>query len=145
MPYDVAFDSIDDLSGFTSPYIVTPMISSIVGILFWLTLTELVGKHLCESRFVNYMSCNTFWIMGLHIVFFNIVNCILMLLCNVIELPYFDAEAFRESEWYYWEMSSNFKIVYVLAGLLGPLALKRLFDLICSPLQKIGGKKQIAT
>ena len=145
MPYDVAFDSIDDLSGFTSPYIVTPMISSIVGILFWLTLTDLIGKPLCESRFVNYMSCNTFWIMGLHIVFFNIVNCILMLLCNVIELPYFDVEAFRESEWYYWELSSNFKIVYVLVGILGPLALKRLFDLICSPLQKIGGKKQIAT
>ena len=121
--YDIAFDSIDDLSGFTSPYIVTPLISSVVGILFWLTLVGLIGKALYESRFVNYLSCNTFWIMGLHIVFFNILNCILMLVNSIVELPYFDVETFRESEWYYWEISPNFKLAYVLVGILGPINL----------------------
>ncbi|MBR5421409.1 MAG: acyltransferase family protein [Lachnospiraceae bacterium] len=126
--YDIAFDSLDDLSGFTSPFIVTPLISSLVGILFWLTLADLIGKPLYESRFVNYLSCNTFWIMGLHITFFNILNCILMLVNNFIELPYFDVETFRESEWYYWELSPSFKLAYVLVGILGPLGLKRLSD-----------------
>ncbi|MBR2660916.1 MAG: acyltransferase family protein [Clostridia bacterium] len=127
--YDVAFDSINDLSGFTSPYIVTPLVSSLVGILFWLTLVDLVGKPVYESRFVNYMSCNTFWIMGFHILFFNILNCILLAVNNhIVPLMYFDVEAFQESEWYYWGLSSNFKLVYLAFGILGPLALKWAWD-----------------
>ncbi len=119
-----------DLAGFTSPFIVTPMISSIVGILFWLTLTDMAGGALFESRFVNYMSCNTFWIMGLHITFFNIVNCILLTVHeHITPLLYFDAEYFKESEWYYWEISPAFKRVYLTTGILGPLALKKMYDL----------------
>ena len=129
--YDVAFDGIAELAGFTSPYIVTPLVSSVVGILFWLTLVDLAGKPVLESRFINYMSCNTFWIMGLHILFFNLLNCILLLISeHITPLLYFSADSFRESEWYYWELSSNFKLVYLLFGILGPLALKRLWDRI---------------
>ena len=131
-PYDVAFDSLDSLSGFTSPFIVTPIISSVVGILFWLTFVDLIGKAVAESRFVNYLSCNTFWIMGLHIVFFNIVNCILMFITeHIIALPYFSVEAFQESEWYMWEINPNIKLVYVAAGILGPLGIKWIYDKVC--------------
>lgn len=146
MAYDVAFDSIDDLSGFTSPFLVTPLVSSIVGILFWLTMVDLIGKPFYESRFVNYMSCNTFWIMGLHITFYNILNCILLFINeNITTLLYFDAEYFRESEWYYWEISPNFKMAYVVVGILGPLGVKLIFDkisgLIAGPLEKKRNKK----
>lgn len=139
--YDVAFDSIDDLSGFTSPYIVTPIVSSIVGIAFWLTIVDLIGKPFYESRFVNYMSCNTFWIMGLHITFYNILNLILLLISeNITPLLYFDTEYFRESEWYYWEISPAFKFAYVVVGILGPLGLKwicdRIYLLITKPFKK---------
>ncbi|MBR6044969.1 MAG: acyltransferase [Ruminococcus sp.] len=127
--YDIAFDSIDEMAGFTSPYIVTPMISSLVGILFWLTFAELVGKQVCESRFVNFMSCNTFWIMGLHITFYNILNLILMGINNGIHaLTDFDTEAFKSTEWYFWGIGSNIKILYVMVGVLGPLGLKWLYD-----------------
>lgn len=137
-PYDIAFDSIGDLTGFTSPFIVTPLVSSLIGILFWLTLTDLIGKPVSESRFVNYMSCNTFWIMGFHILFFNILNFILMLISdNVIYLPYFDSEVFRETEWYFWEISGNVKILYVVVGILGPLGFKLIFDKICSGLRNL--------
>ena len=134
--YDVAFDSIDELAGFTSPYILTPLISSVVGILFWMTFVDLCGKPLHESRFVNYMSCNTFWIMGLHICFFNIFNCILMLTDNIAGLPYFDAAYFKESEWYYWELSPAVKLAYVLIGILGPLGIKCIYDMIKSRIIK---------
>lgn len=144
-PYDVAFDSIDDLSGFTSPFIVTPMISSLVGILFWLTLVDLIGKPVQESRFVNFMSCNTFWIMGFHIAFFNVLNCILLLISeNVVTLRYFDAEYFRESEWYYWEISPYFKIAYVIFGILGPLGVKWVFDKIIIAVSKALPSKKAA-
>lgn len=128
--YDVAFDSIDELAGFTSPFFVTPLLSSVIGILFWLTITDLIAKPLSDSRFVNFMSCNTFWIMGLHILFFNILNCILMLIDKIINLPYFDTEAFKESEWYFWEINPNVKLIYLVIGLLGPLGLKWIFDKI---------------
>ena len=134
--YDLAFDRINDLSGFYSPYYVTPLISSIVGILFWLTFVDLIAKPVGESRFVNYMSCNTFWIMGFHILFFNIVNCILMLISrHIAVLPCFDIESFMGSEWYFWEIGNNAKILYVLAGVLGPLLFKWIFDKISSPVR----------
>lgn len=129
--YDVAFDSLDVLTGFTSPYYVTPLVSSFIGILFWLTAVELVGKPVYESKLVNYVSCNTFWIMGLHVCFFNIFNCILMGIDQgIVSLPYFDAEAFRGSEWYFWGIGNNIKILYVIFGILGSLGLKLLYDRI---------------
>lgn len=129
MPYDLAFDRINELAGFTSPYFVTPLVSSLIGITFWLTFVDLLGKPVYESRFVNYMSCNTFSIMGMHILFFNILNCVLLAIHTYcVDLPYFDADYFLESEWYYWEISPNFKAVYVLVGILGPLGLKWVFD-----------------
>lgn len=127
--YDVAFDSITDLSGFTSPFIVTPLISSLIGIAFWLTLVDLIGKPVQESKFVNYMSCNTFWIMGMHIMFFNLLNCVFLFVNNhLITLQYFDVEYFLGSEWYYWEISPNMKLAYVFVGVLAPLGLKWLWD-----------------
>ena len=139
--YDVAFDSIDSMGGFTSPYIVTPLVSSLVGILFWLTFAELIEKKVSESRFVNFMSCNTFWIMGLHILFFNIFNVVLMAVNNhIVKLSYFDAEAFKDTEWYFWGIGDNIKVFYVLVGILGPLALKCLYDKVyaalCSKTEK---------
>ena len=128
-PYDVAFDSIGDLSGFTSPYIVTPLISSVIGILFWLTFVDLIGKPVYESRFVNYISCNTFFIMGFHIAFFNVLNCILLAVNdNLVKLPYFDADYFRMTEWYFWEISLNIKLIYLIVGILGPLGIKWVWD-----------------
>ena len=131
--YDVAFDGLAELAEFTSPYYITPLVSSLVGILFWLTLVDLIGKPVYESRFVNYMSCNTFWIMGFHILFFNILNCLLMIISeHIVPLPFFNADAFRESEWYYWELSKNFRLVYLLFGIMGPLAFKWIFDTLRS-------------
>lgn len=134
--YDLAFDRINDLSGFYSPYYVTPLLSSIVGILFWLTFVDLIAKPVGESRFVNYMSCNTFWIMGFHILFFNILNCILMLISrHIAAIPGFDVESFKGTEWYFWEIGNNAKILYVLVGVLGPLLFKWIFDKISSPIR----------
>lgn len=147
MAYDIAIDSIDNLSGFTSPYFITPLISAVIGILFWMTFADLVGKQVYESKFVNFMSCNTFWIMGLHITFYNILNCILMGINGLAELPYFDVEAFQGSEWYFWGISGNIKILYVLVGVLGPLGLKWLYDRVCAlvndRIEKAGSEQNV--
>ena len=137
MAYDVAFDSIDELAGFTSPFIITPLISSVVGIAFWLTIADLIESPVAKSKFINFMSCNTFWIMGLHITFYNIFNCILMLICKVISpLPFFSVETFQETEWYFWEISPNIKLAYLIIGILGPLGCKWIYDSLCGLIKK---------
>jgi hypothetical protein len=55
---------------------------------------------------------------------------------HIVELPYFDVEFFKGSEWYFWEISSNIKVLYVLAGVLGPLAFKWIFEKISGPVKK---------
>ena len=55
---------------------------------------------------------------------------------HITPLMYFDVEAFRESEWYYWELSKTFRLVYLLFGILGPLGFKWLFDTICASVRK---------
>lgn len=58
--YDIAFNGLATMSGFTSPYAVTPLISSIIGILFWITVIDLIGNPLYNNAIMNYISDNTF-------------------------------------------------------------------------------------
>ena len=81
--------------------------------------------------------------MGLHVAFFNIVNCVLMFVSKfIVWVPYFDIEAFQESEWYMWEISPTIKLIYLLAGVFGPLLLKWIYDKICILLEKAFKKKE---
>jgi fucose 4-O-acetylase-like acetyltransferase len=126
--YDIAFDSMATLTGFTSPYAATPLISAVVGMLFWLEIVDLIGKPLYESRIVNAVSENTFYIMSFHVIFFNLLNCVLLAINKLISLPGFDTEIFQDSNWYRWEYVSQFRLVYFLAGLLGPVGLMKLYE-----------------
>ncbi len=128
VPYDIAFNSIASLNGFTSPYIVTPMISSIIGILFWLTLVDLLGKPLYENRLINYISDNTFWIMSIHLALFNVLNCILLLINTHIPIKGFNPDVFRLTAWYRWEAYPIFRYAYFAFGLFGSLGVKYIWD-----------------
>ena len=135
--YDLAFDSLATLTEFNSPYAVTPMISAVVGMLFWLEVVDLIGKPFYNSKVVNAISENTFYIMSFHVIFFNILNCILFLINKFAGIPYFDVEAFQDSNWYRWEYVSQFKLVYFLAGTLGPVGLMMLYNrFIKTPITK---------
>ncbi|MBP5379186.1 MAG: acyltransferase family protein [Ruminococcus sp.] len=135
--YDLAFDSLATLTEFNSPYAVTPMISAVVGMLFWLEVVDLIGKPFYNSKVVNAISENTFYIMSFHVIFFNILNCILFLINKFAVIPYFDIEAFQDSNWYRWEYVSQFKLVYFLFGTLGPVGLMMLYNrFIKTPITK---------
>ena len=129
-PSDIAFNNLSRLAGFTSPYPTTPLISYLVGILFWLEVVELVGPSLYENRIVNYISENTLFIMGFHILFFNLLNCVLLAIHRCHPLPEFSVSAFQETAWYRWEHFRQFRLAYFSVGLLGSLALKQAYDRI---------------
>lgn len=127
-PYDIAFDYLSILNGFSSPYPTTPLISSVIGILFWLEMVDLFGPSVYENRVVNYISENTFFIMGFHLIFFNLLNLVLFYINKIHPLPGFDVASFQSSTWYRWEHYVQFRLVYFAVGLLGSLALKQLYD-----------------
>lgn len=130
-PDDIILDSLYCLGGFTSPYYITPFISSIIGILFWVTVVDAVGNVFAENRVVNYISENTYFIMGFHLLFINIINCILLFINdNVTLVPGFDKEVFRALTYYIWEQHPLFKFVYFITGLACPLLLKVVVDII---------------
>ncbi len=132
-PYDVAFNDIATLTGFTSPFVVTPMISSLIGIMFWVTVADMIGPALAENKVVNFVSENTIWVMGFHLVFFNLLNCILLTINdNIVTLPEFYPDMFKTMLGYRWEHYAIFRLVYFAVGITGPLLMKLVFDKIKS-------------
>ena len=57
-PDDITLDSLYYLGGFTSPYYITPIISSLIGIMFWVTVVDAIGNVFAENRIVNCISEN---------------------------------------------------------------------------------------
>ncbi len=136
-PKDIIMNSLYNLGGFTSPYYVTPLISSVIGILFWVTVAGIIGDAVGDNRVVNYISENTFFIMGFHLFFFNVINCILLFVNNNISaVPGFDTGSFRALSYYIWDRYPQFKLAYFIVGLAGPLLLKLLVGKIIKSVLK---------
>lgn len=129
-----SFLDLEYMTGFISPYLVTPFISSIIGILFWVTVVDVIYKPLGNNKIINYISENTMRILSLHLFFFNILNCILLIIHRYIA-PLKDF-AFEEISWYRWEPIPQFKLMYFIFGLLGPLLVKLLYDKVRSAMNK---------
>lgn len=130
-PKDIDLCSMYNLGGLTGPCPVTPLISSVIGILFWVMVADILEKAFFNNRIVNYISENTFFIMGFHLLFINLINCVLMFINNHISVvPGFDVNAFRTLSYYIWDKYPQFKIVYFIVGMAGPLLLKCAFDKI---------------
>ena len=107
-----------------------PIITGVVGILFWLKISQALGSVLENNRFVNFISNHTFEIMFNHIVFIWIVNLILVKLNNKIVLAGFDMVSAINDPWYRWCDSSWSNLMYFLAGLFGALAVAWISDYV---------------
>ncbi|MBR5358899.1 MAG: acyltransferase family protein [Clostridiales bacterium] len=127
---NIAFVSLEYMSGFPSPFVATPLISSIIGILLWLTIVDAIGNAFYDNRIINYISENTLWVMSLHVLFFNVLNSILLFI-NKFIVPLHDF-SYSEASWYRWEPIPQFSILYFAFGLTGPLLVKMLFDKVTS-------------
>lgn len=139
-PNDILFGGIYNLSGFSSPYVITPLVSSLIGILFWTTLIDIFGKAIYENRLINYISENTIIIMGFHVVFFNILNCILKAIHSYIApIEGFNISEFSQTNYYFWGKENGFCLVYLFFGLAGPLLLKFFLDKIRKHFVSAGG------
>jgi fucose 4-O-acetylase-like acetyltransferase len=140
------FTDITTMSGFRTDYYFLPLITSITGICFWLTIANILTPALGNHRLVNYISDNTLTIMLHHIFFFNVYNLILAILTalNILHIP-FNFDAFRSTAWYRFDIVITCNIMYVFFGMFGPIITKYLFTKLKNVLPLNNKKKEVIT
>lgn len=127
--YNIACNDLATMSGFNSEYIITPLISSVLGIIFWLCIVDILVPSLGENKFINYISDNTFFIMATHIFCFNILNAILYAVNRfIVPLHGLNLDFMMSTPLYRYEPIEQFRIFYFVFGLFGSILLKRIID-----------------
>lgn len=116
------------MSGGGSANCFLPLITSVSGIIFWLSVSEVLVPILGESKVCNYISDHTFQIMMHHVAFMVILNWGLVLLSRFIIIPDLDITAIKATAWYRYCPYSGFYIFYFAIGLGGALLLCRVQD-----------------
>ena len=126
--------NMHEFSTFRTEGLVIPLISSIVGILFYTRLARILSKWLGKNKLVNYISNNTFAIMTHHMFILFVFNFILYLInCYIIQIPYFDTARFVQGWVYIYEISNLrvlMQIGYVIYAITGSLVLQYIYDKI---------------
>lgn len=127
--HDLNFLDIATMSGFLNDYYFIPFITSLSGIFFWLTVSDMVEPIWGDNKLINYISNHTFTIMMHHILFFNLYNLLLAALTKIslFHIP-IDFEAFRSTAWYRYEPLWQCNVWYVFFGVTGPLIFRYLYD-----------------
>jgi len=126
--------NMHEFSSFRTEGLVIPLITSIIGILFYTRLARVLSKWLGKNKLVNYISNNTFAIMTHHMFVLFVFNFILYLFnCYIVQIPYYDTARFVQGWAYIYEIP-NLRILmqigYVIFGVAGSLGLQYIYDTI---------------
>ena len=126
---------------FNCKYIITPIIASITGILFWIKISEILVPAIGNSKIVNYISNNTYDIMQHHLFWLFVINLIILKLSNVLNLKGFNIESFRKTIYYAYTFGiEQAKIIYSIIVIAMPLLARYIYETIKL---KIKNRKQI--
>lgn len=116
---------------FESKYIITPIISSITGILFWIKISEILEPPLGKSKIVNYISNNTYDIMQHHLFWIFLINFIIFIMVDKLNLSGFDSTQFKNTIYYFYTFgTSQAPIIYTLIGISMPIIIRYTYELI---------------
>ena len=122
-------DSFIDMFAMTGfwniKYPIFPFLTSVVGIVFWLTISRILEPALGESKVINKISDNTLGILEHHLFCYNILNMFfygisLLDRNGAIE---FDLQAFQSSAVYRYEPYKQFGVFYIIVGIVGSLSI----------------------
>lgn len=123
--YDVKinFPNCSYMGGFRTNNVVLPMITTLTGTAFWLKVSKTLVPAIGNSKLVNYISNNTFFIMTNHLTIKALFNGLLIIgkKYGINQLQSVDALQFKSSAWYVytdydWIWSACF--FFTLAGTL---------------------------
>ncbi len=134
------------LPGYVGPYTEGPVMPIIVGfvcILFWLRLARVLRPVYENTKMVKLIGGATFSIMMNQFLAFMVVKFVFMKIYEAgVYMQDFDVVAFKSNLWYFY-LPNGMKqcgIFYLLAGVLLPVGMQQLINLIKKPFQKLGKK-----
>lgn len=116
---------------FNNKFIITPIIVSITGIMFWMKIAEILIPSLENSKIINYISNNTYDIMQHHLFWIFILNLLVYLISDMIGLQGFNIDRFRTTIYYcYTAGVVQSQIIYTIIGIAMPLIIRYLYEKI---------------
>lgn len=122
---------------------VSVYLSASMGIAFWLRICKLSSGYVMKNSFLLFLGKHTFTIVENQYLGFWIINTFLFLVHKNLHLiPEFEEELYLTKHNYFYIPGGNrcFLIVYVVTGVLFPLALSKIGILLKNHFA-IGGKK----
>ena len=106
---------------------VIPYVTSVTGIAFWLRIARVLTPTVGSSREVRYLGRNTYAVMTHHVMVFMLIKAVIAgIASNTGLCGDFDFEQFYSNIDYIYLVrgSEQFKMVYLAAGVMLPLALQ---------------------
>ncbi|MCM1251996.1 MAG: acyltransferase family protein [Clostridium sp.] len=110
-----------------------PYLTAVTGIAFWLRVARIITPAFEKSKAVLYLGKNTYAVMLHHIMAFMLVEMIIAAFAEHTPwLADFDGTLYRTNIDYYYMIrgAEEFKMVYLLAGIILPLLLQYGLDRI---------------
>lgn len=121
------------------------ILTKVIGILFFITICEILAPAFQNSNFIKFFSNNTFTVMMHHLTVMFGINLILYLISERIhELKGFDVATFRTSIYYqYLFRDQKTVFFYLIIGIIIPLFIKFLYERgICKLAEKLSFRKK---
>lgn len=116
---------------FNCKFIITPIIVSCTGILFWTKISEILVPALGDSRIINHISNNTYDIMLHHLFWIFILNVCIFKVSNIINLSGFNIDIFKNTIYYHYTAGiSQAQIIYTIIAITMPLISRYIYEKI---------------
>ena len=131
---DLIYD-MRNFSNFQTNSLILPLITSIISILFYTRIARVLSKYIGENKLVNYIGNHTYAIMTHHLFIIFLLDYILY----IINVPYFDVEHLKQGWMYIYDIpnwSYLIQFIYIIIGIMGPLAFQFIYDKIKEPILK---------
>ena len=111
--------------------LLMPVISPLIGIAFWLRISKILEPSIGKSKVINTIADNSFVIMIHHLFGVSIIKSFfaVMVCCGLLSIS-FDWQAYKSNVYYIYlpRDIAQFKIIYVIAGIILPLWLKKIHN-----------------
>lgn len=121
----ISFPNCAYMGGFETDNVILPMITTLTGTAFWLKISKALVPTIGNSKIVNFISNNTFFIMTHHLTIKALFNGLLILgkKYGIDKLQSVDAIKFKSSAWYVYTDNQAIWIACFFFTLAGTLAL----------------------
>lgn len=110
---------------------IMPLIVGLLGISFWLRVSKILVPIIGKSKIVNTIADSSYYIMIHQFIGFMMVKTVFYILYLITpRFNNFNINSFKTDIWYLYlpKDISQFEILYLIAGLLIPIIIKKLIE-----------------